>query len=390
VARRSPGEPFDHTVTHNLKHRGFVMNWSWRAVAAMAVAISTVQGGSSHAQWGYPGGFGDHGWGGWGGGVGTVQGDIAHGLGAFAMGAGFYNRQTAEADAINADTLMRWNQFMFESQLEANRRSRERLARRQASTIQTVNQNFERLRNNPEARDIANGNALNVAMDEINDPRVYSKALEGAKVKVGGESIRDIPFQYAAAAISTSFDQISNGPPPAALLRPEYEANRTALKAVGQEIRGQVEDGGSPKPETLARAFTLINALEAQVDKNLPRNSRDRVAADKYLKSVHGLLSMLQTPAIDVLLSGVEKRPEATLGDLLTFMNVFNLRFGPATTPRQRMVYNSLYVQLDTLRDQLTPLLAAAAPIKPSGTEAGEFFSGMSYEDLQKKAPAPR
>jgi hypothetical protein len=98
---------------------------------------------------------------------------------------------------------------------------------------------------------------------------------------------------------------------------------------------------------------------------------------------------MMQTPALDVLLAGVEKRPDATLGELLNFMNAFNLRFGAANTPRQREIYNELYPQLVKLRNEVAPALAAATPAKTTGGEAGEFFSGMPYEDLQKKAPAP-
>ena len=364
------------------------MSRNWRGFAALFVMFMAVQGGASQAQWAYPFGFGPFGWGGWGG--ETVQGSIAHGMGAFAAGAGFYNQQTAIADSINADTVMRWNQFMFESQMEANRRARERLARRTQATIQAQEQRLARLRNNPESRDIAQGDALNVALDEINNPRIYARTLEQAKVKIGGDVIRDIPFNYAAAAITTSFHQVSQGPPPAALLRPEYEANRTALKALGQEIRSQIGESGTPNPETIGKAMTLIKTLEDQVDQTLARNSRERVEADRYLKALHGLLDMLQTPAIDVLLSGVENRPEATLGDLLTFMNVFNLRFGVAETPRQRQIYDMLYGKLVTLRDQVAPLLASAPPARSTGTEPSEFFSGMSYEDLRKKSPSPR
>ncbi len=53
----------------------------------------------------------------------------------------------------------------------------------------------------------------------------------------------------------------------------------------------------------------------------------------EFLKALHGLVAMLDTPALDLILAGVEKRPEATLGELLGFMNAFNFRFGPATTP---------------------------------------------------------
>jgi hypothetical protein len=53
----------------------------------------------------YPWGYGGFGWEGWGG--HTHEGDLARGLGAFAAGTGFYNKQTAIANSIDADTVMR-------------------------------------------------------------------------------------------------------------------------------------------------------------------------------------------------------------------------------------------------------------------------------------------
>ena len=97
---------------------------------------------------------------------------------------------------------------------------------------------------------------------------------------------------------------------------------------------------------------------------------------------------MLQTPALDILLAGVEKHPEATLGQLLAFMSAYNLRFGEATTPTQKSVYDSLYPKLAELRAEVAPALAGAPPPKSKGTEVGDFFSAMDYQDLKKKAPA--
>ena len=45
----------------------------------------------------------------------------ARGLGVFAAGAGQYNLLTAQADAINAETAMQWNQYIYLSTLEAGR-----------------------------------------------------------------------------------------------------------------------------------------------------------------------------------------------------------------------------------------------------------------------------
>ncbi|MFO0908793.1 MAG: hypothetical protein U0794_10620 [Isosphaeraceae bacterium] len=128
---------------------------------------------SARAQWGYPGGYGGFGWGGWGGGE-TVQGSVARGLALCRGAAGYYNQSTAVARSINADTVMRWNQYWWESQVAANRAERERLARRQQATIQTREAVEKRLRENPEQRDIFQGDALNLAVEEINDPRLLT------------------------------------------------------------------------------------------------------------------------------------------------------------------------------------------------------------------------
>jgi hypothetical protein len=353
--------------------------------AVLAFAVSTVQGTWVQAQWGYPAGFGGFGWGGWGG--QTVQGDIATGLGAYAAGAGYYNLKTAVADSINADTVMRWNQYLYESQMNANRSHFQRLARIRENSVSTADQVRSRLRDNPDPADINRGDALNVALDEINDPRVYVRNLQGGKVKVGGESIRNIPFQKASAAITVSIHQLVNGGPPAVLLRPEFAAEMGAVKALGQELRGQIEDDKDPDPETIKKLLAAIGKAEARAGSLLPRNSRDRNEADRFLKAIHGLIAMIDTPAIDVILAGVENRPDATLGDLLAFMRAFSLRFGVASTPQQRQVYGSLFPKLVDLRKEVVLAREGAAAPSLSGNEPKDFFSGMTYEDLGKKAP---
>jgi hypothetical protein len=362
------------------------MNRRTRLAVALVCALWAARGTAVQAQaFGYPWGFGGFGWGGWG--ASTVEGDLAHGLGAFAAGAGFYNKQTAIADAINTDTVIRWNEYLHEAQMSANRRYAQRRAMARDRVIQSAEATRKRLRDNPEPRDVFQGDALNVALDEINDPRIYGRALRSAKVNIGGEKIRTIPFQYAAAAITVSIDQLANGPLPAALLAADFQADRQAFKDLDRQIVAQIEDGKDPDPETIKKLLGAIYAAEEKAAKILPRNSRERNEADRYLKALHGLAAMLKTPAIDLILAGVENRPDATLGDLLRFMGAFNLRFGVASTPQQQQVYSFLYPKLVQLRDEVAPALASTAAPKTSGHEPEDFFSGMSYDDLEKKAP---
>ncbi len=364
------------------------MNRLSRLAVALECGLWAVQGGMARAQWGFPGGFGGHCWGGWG--AATVEGDIARGMGMLAEGMGFYERQTAEARSIDTDTVMRWNEYIHESQMNSNRLREQRQVNARERNTRLTDERQKRLRDNPEPSDIHRGDALNAALDEIDDPRVYARALQAAKVKIGGENIRQIPFRYASAAITFSIHQLTKGPLPASLQKPEFEAERAAFKALDQQIVEQIADGKDLDPATVEKLVAVIYAAEQKAANLLPRNTRARNEADRFLKGLHGLAAMLKTPAIDVILAGVENRPDATLGELLSFMTAFNLRFGVASTPQQRQIYNALYPKLVQLRSEIAPALATTAAPRISGAEPEDFFAVMSDKDLQKKAPRPK
>src|SRR4051812_34641708 len=119
-------------------------------------AVLLVQGSAVRAQYGYPVGYGRYGWGGWGGGS-TPQGDMARGMGVYAAGAGAYNQQTAVARSINAQTVMQWNEYMYESAVNSARVERARQAKRLQNTVETQDAMYKRLRENPNTRDIYQG-----------------------------------------------------------------------------------------------------------------------------------------------------------------------------------------------------------------------------------------
>jgi hypothetical protein len=361
------------------------MTPKYRWAATVALALSVTSGTSARAQYGY--GWG--GWGGYGGGVQTPGGSFARGMGVYAAGAGVYNQQTAQARSINANTAMRYNEYMYLSTQNETAKHHALVAGQQADNIKVQNEIHAKLRDHPDQHDIYMGDALNVAVEEIEDPRVYSKNLAKAKVKIGGELIRDVPFRFAPACITTTVHQIVQGPPPAPLLTATFDDDRAAFKELGKELRKNIDQGETPNPETVKKALAVVNAAVAKADQTLPRNTKDRNDVDKYLKSLHGLLAMLQTPAVNLLLSGVEKHPEASLGDLLAFMSAFNLRFGQAKTEPQRAVYDRLYPMLVDLRAEVQPALAGGPPLKADPSAVGEYFSQMSHDDIRKNAPPP-
>ena len=115
------------------------MNRKGRLAVGLVCTLWAAQGTVAQAQmFGYPGGFGDFGLGGWGMGmVGTPGGDEARGMGMFAMGLGQYEKMSAVGRSIDTDTIMRWNEYMHETQETANRA---RLARRAQQSENNRNQ----------------------------------------------------------------------------------------------------------------------------------------------------------------------------------------------------------------------------------------------------------
>jgi hypothetical protein len=354
-----------------------------RLTLAMS-AILFGLAGESRAQRGY-------GWGGWGGGS-TVQGDMARGAGYYAMGAGIYNQRTAIANSINTDTVIRWNQYLWLSQQEANRREYVRQAKRQARDSGSGEQIYKRLRDNPSASDIAKGDALNVILDQITDPKIHSSALRLATAPLGSRTVRDIPFSQASEAVVLSLHQLSaeDGWPlalrgePFAPVREAYQ--KAMAKALEEDLNGQIS------PETLKSVNDAASRVRDALEASPPADRAQAVEARTYVKTLLGMARMIQYPDVEKVLAELEKMKQTSAGSLLGFMHTYNLRFGPATTPRQRTVYNELYPIMVSQRDRI---LGEAKPNDDGLAKAGtnpptDFFNGMHLEEKANNGPADK
>ena len=74
---------------------------------------------------------------------------LARGLGYFNMGRGAYNEQTAVARSINTDTVMRWNQYAYQSHLTALNSYQAHLLAERNSINRARAETQEQLRDNP-------------------------------------------------------------------------------------------------------------------------------------------------------------------------------------------------------------------------------------------------
>ena len=360
------------------------------AILLSLVALSS----QAHAQWGYgsyPYGYGGFGWGGW---AGTAEGDIARGLGYFAIGAGSYNEETAVARAIDTDTAIRWNQYVYLSQQEATRHY---FARRDAAIARdrdAYDALMKRIQDDPTAHEIENGDALNAALDQLSDPRIHSSALRMADTPISSRTICEIPFRHSPEAITFSLAQLKAASHwPAVLLEPRFGDEREEFEQVVEAIRKETDETGQVAPANLTRLRGVIARLKDKLAAHPLEDTAENQEAVNFIKTAAALSRMLEKPQIEEVLSELNKIEKTTVGNLLGFMHTFNLRFAPATTPRQRQIYEELFPVIDRTRDKILreAKLDDNVTDKAGRGKLRDFFSAMDLDRIEgrRKTPSP-
>jgi hypothetical protein len=354
--------------------------FGWTVLPALLLAVPA---GTSHAQYGY-------GWGGWGGSGQTVQGSMAAGRGIYAAGAGQYNVQTAQARSINAQTAQQWNDYMYACNQRNSANEVARLNRRQQNVNETADATYRRLHDNPEPRDVHTGDALNVVMTELVNPKIYATVTAKSTQPIDSAVVKNINFQYAANMILISLQDVTTRAVPDVLATdPQFEPDRQTIRALVEKGRKEAESSNQISPATLQSFRAAVQAAKDKADGMFQQGTRQRDESDNFLKALIGLSKMLERPQIEQFLKGLDRYPQTALGNLITFMHTFNLRFGVAKTLEQEAAYDQLYPLLTQLRDQIqagsqgpSPVAAAQQPL-PDPKGAMSLFAGMSFGQPQ-------
>ena len=273
--------------------------------------------------------------------------------------------------------------------MEANQRESLRRKRMMKLSNDAFTADQTRVRENPEARDIENGDALNAILDQLTNPKVHSTALRMIKDPVDSKTLREIPFVNASEAVTISLDELTGEGDWPLALRGEAFAN--ARKAYTEVIDKAVKEDeeGTLSAETLAQVENAGSALRAKLEEKRSSFSPVEYAeAANYIKALIAMSRMLQKPAVDKILTELDKVKKTSLGSLLTFMHAYNLRFAPPKTAAQRAVYIDLYPHMDAARDRILKDLKDAgadtsAPLSRDDRYAIGHYSALKLEPLK-------
>jgi hypothetical protein len=329
-------------------------------IAVGLALILAMTGRDACAQWSY----GGWGWGGWG--ASPQENAVYQGAGNYAMGAGLYNLDTTRAKFIDADTVQKFNDYMAHVTEEAARRQAARAHQQSNKNQMRYDDHKQRLRDEPTAVEIENGDALNVAVADLSDPRLGNSARHAARAQVPASLIAEAPFVYVWERVTFMLNELRSSIKWSEVFEEMRFANdQKVFDDLVARLQREADEGEvSPKSQREAKAF--VNDLRSKVEAQPLKDPEDQKEALRFLTACTALLGLLESPNIGPALMALRTIRDTTVGNLLGFMHGYNLRFGAARTPRQRQVCRELYPILDQTRALIraeAKLDSSAAPL---------------------------
>ena len=341
-------------------------------VLGLSVCMSLLASTAS-AQWMYPRRYGGYGMSQWG--ADPAAGYMA-GLGSYARGQGVYQLEKAKADSINADTMIKWNKALRARQRALREENRKDSIKREAEREVRVEQ-----------MDLRDGNTLNNLLLQILDADPTAARSGRAKTPISPGAIREIPFEWDSEAITVCLDQMTGKDSlPSALMLPRYIDDRNALQAA---LKPAIEEDakGNVSIPTRKRITDAVSNFRADFMKFSPDFEPGYQDALDYFTTMASLTRLLNDPSMKAFLAKLDDGEERTVGDLVAFMHVHNLRFGAATSDRQIEIYTRLVPALTAIRDQTAT--EGVTPSAPDRTGEGllsaakEVFKWMGWDELE-------
>jgi hypothetical protein len=286
----------------------------------------------------------------------TLGGDYLRGVGVAAWGMGLYNLETAQANAINTQTYITWNEYVQNAYKLMSKEYNERNRAIMAKSTEALNKRRQRMLETPEELDLMNGDTLNMIMEKLLDPRISESSYRAATVPLSVDLIRRIPFKLADRNEKFSMERLlphARGKWPVALQDPRFDLYRRQYeRAVDKALEEAIE--GKARIET-------VDAIEKAVDDLAYRLSEVVRADDQRLQSealkqlamLKATVRLFKTHNVQRAIGDIDKYSGTSVNDLKNFMQKYNLRFAVAETPEERRLYPELYTVLEEQRSKV-------------------------------------
>jgi len=350
-----------------------------RFLATMVVCLVCV--GSAFAQF-YPRGFGGRGWGGWGTYGRDPGADYLRGAGYYQRAKGDYDIDEAKASKLKAEAFAEWNKVLRQAK-QAKRREETEKAAEEAVEDRIAATTYK----------IESGATLNTQIDHLMDFPTEATFESLNAQPLSADALRDIPFENASEPISYCLDILTQEDGwPAVLTREEFvEPRQRFAEAVDQALKEDLS--GEISDETRKKLDAAVADLKAALKKVEEFPTTNANEADAFLRTLAGMIRLLESPKGQAITRQIETFDGGTLADLVGFMKAYNLRFGRASSDRQKRIYYQLHEQFKAIpKAGADPAAEATASIVDHSRELGDaakaIFSNLSWDEINKAAEA--
>jgi len=261
----------------------------------------------------------------------------------------------AIATSINADTLMRSNEYVYACYKNAVLERTQRLRDRRHLIKETQEATLKRLRENPEQRDVDQGDALNVIMMDLLNPKGSISDLRSISAELDVRTIQRIPFAFRGQGVRISLRRlhVSDGDWPTLFNDDAFHVER---KRYAEAVEQALEENlrlGLLKPATILRVSKAVQDIKARVQtviQQKPDLQRFAAGASTFIGQLEKAAAILDRKVVTDVIADLDRFSGTTLADLLEFMRNYHLMFAPADNPEERRVYAALFEQLNKQR----------------------------------------
>lgn len=209
----------------------------------------------------------------------TVPGDVLRGAGPYFYGLGAYNLATAHAFVLRQEAAIRLQNHIYVYRRKTAARYKSSRDRDQAHSTASLDGKAARLRRNPEALDIAKGDAQNALIDDLLSLSGWAQAPE-MDARVEASVVRSLPLRCNRLGVTASL----GGKRPRGGIDPRFRAGVIEADPEGyRDFVIRLDQRGSVSLRellTFLHAFDLrLGVAEAPDQKRANRDLHSHLAA---------------------------------------------------------------------------------------------------------------
>ncbi len=288
---------------------------------------------------------------------------VLRGQGSFLRGAGSFNLNTAKADSINADTVIRWKQELRKADAERRAFREQKDAGKKQKTDDVkkrIAMRERELRVDPSTADVQNGQALNALLYDLTDPEISSGDWYTKVVPLPTEmSVKELIFRFiptsgsanaskvlSRGAIALSRLDVKGENWPTVMKHATLDKERLAYESAYAKLRDELL-GDKFDVKTLLELDRSLDALKAKVQTAVPKDRGFRDEAAKFVEELKDATRMFDAATVDyareILVDTNDQEP-TTVAELVSFMLKYRLQFASAErSATGRVLYGQVY-----------------------------------------------